>query len=89
MPTEQIQETFAGMKQEEEQKKVEQLERVRKIQEKKKQVEELESTGQKEDVVEGEFDWTRKYAVMDKWEVRMIAFPVDGVTLVSVFFCRM
>lgn len=69
MPAEQIQQTFDGMKEEEEQKRYEQMNRLRKIQEKKREVEALEGSAQKQDVIEGEFDWTRKYAVMEKWEV--------------------
>jgi hypothetical protein len=69
MPAEQIQQTFDGMKEEEEQKRHEQMDRVRKLQEKRREVEALEGSAQKQDVIEGQFDWTRKYSVMEKWEV--------------------
>ena len=85
MPAEQIQQTFDGMKEEEEQKRHEQMDRVRKLQEKRREVEALEGSAQKQDVIEGQFDWTRKYSVMEKWEVgcshvdRPFENPADSV----------
>ena len=70
MSAESIQGTFDAIKGEEGEKKAAQEREIKKIQDKKRQVQELESTAQKADVVEGKFDWTRKYAVMEKWEVQ-------------------